>query len=154
MIQLREIDENDWPEALRLSVAEGQRAFLADAAGILARGYAFRKSRARVWGIRADGELVGLALVRDLDEEPACYELQQFMIDARYQNRGCGTEALRAILAALRAEGKYPCVEVCVNRAAAAARRVYEKAGFADTGYVDPDLPDCLNLRHTFAKER
>ena len=36
----------------------------------------------------ADGTAVGLALVRDLDGEPACYDLQQFMIDRRFQGRG------------------------------------------------------------------
>ena len=60
----------------------------------------------------------------------------------------------RRILELLAAEGKYPCVEVCVKRAASAARRVYERAGFVDTGYIDPDLPDSLNLRYTFGKER
>ena len=157
MVFLTEIDEGNWLEALRLSVAEDQRSFLADAAGILARGYVYRNCRARVWGIcsdEADGALVGLALVRDLDEEPACYELQQFMIDARRQNKGFGGEALRLILTKLAAEGRYPCVEVCVKRAACAARHIYEKAGFADTGYIDPDLSDSLNLRYTFDKER
>ena len=28
----------------------------------------------------------------------------------------------------------------------AAALRLYRKAGFADSGYVDPDAPDCVNL--------
>ena len=157
MIHLVEIDESNWLAALRLSVADDQKGFLASPEGILARGYVYRGSRARVWGIAADdagGELVGLALVRDLDEEPACYELQQFMIDAGQQNKGYGGAALRRILELLAAEGKYPCVEVCVKRAASAARRVYERAGFVDTGYIDPDLPDSLNLRHTFGKER
>ena len=27
---------------------------------------------------------------------------------------------------------------------------VFEKAGFTDTGYVDEDAPDCLNLVYTF----
>jgi RimJ/RimL family protein N-acetyltransferase len=89
--------------------------------------------------------------VKDLDEEPACYDLQQFMIDRRYQGRGCGTEALRLLLAALEQERKYDRVEVCVKKDAAAALRVYEKAGFVDTGYVDEAAPDCRNLALRFA---
>ena len=147
MIRLEEIGEHNFAQALRLSLDEEQLAFCADAAGILARGYAFRESNARVWAIVADGAMVGLALVRDLDEEPACYDLQEFMIDRRQQNRGYGRAALALILERLRAEGRYPCVEVCVHRADAAALRVYQDAGFADTGYQDPDLPDFLNLR-------
>ena len=83
-----------------------------------------------------------------MDEEPACYDLQQFMIDSRYQGKGIGTSALRLILSELEAERKYDCVEVCVNKDDGAALRMYEKAGFEDTGYIDPDAPDCLNLMY------
>ena len=88
--------------------------------------------------------------MRDLDEEPACYDLQQFMIDRRFQGRGYGTEALRLILSALEAERKYGCVEVCVKRRDTAALRLYEKLGFVDSGYVDPDAPDSLNFLYVF----
>ena len=40
--------------AARLGVREEQRAFLDSPAGILARGYAYRKNRARVIGIAVD----------------------------------------------------------------------------------------------------
>lgn len=105
-------------------------------------------------GIAADGQPVGAALVKNLDEAPACYDLQQFMIDERYQNKGYGTEAMRLILALLQREGAYDCVEVCVNRANAPALRMCEKLGFTDTGYVDEAAPESRNLRFTFEKEQ
>lgn len=148
MIQLSSIHEGNFFAARALAVAPEQRGYLDSAEGILARGYLYRANRARVWAVEADGEVVGLALVKDMDEEPACYDLQQFMIDARRQNRGYGTRALRLILDLLAAENRYDCVEVCVKRDDAAALRLYERAGFADTGYVDPDAPDCLNLMY------
>ena len=148
MLRLLEISEDNWLEARGLSVGEGQQDFLDSALGIIARGYVYRDARARVIGIAEDDALVGLALVKDLDEEPACYDLQQFMIDARWQGRGYGTEALGLILAELGAERKYDRVEVCVKRDDAAALRVYEKADFVDTGYIDDDAPDCLNLMY------
>ena len=150
MIHLTTIDETNWADMRALSVREDQRPFLDSAVGILARGYAYRACRARVFGIAAGDTLVGSAMVRDLDEEPACYDLQQFFIDRRYQCRGYGSEALRAILARLSSERKYGCAEVCVRRDDACALHVYEKAGFRDTGFVDPDAPDCRNLRFTF----
>ena len=150
MLRLIEINEQNWLDIRKLSVRVDQSAFLDSAVGILARGYVYRSSRARVIGI-ADGDtVIGVALVKDLDEEPACYDLQQFMIDQRFQGKGYGTEALRMILTELEKERKYACVEVCVKREDAAALRVYEKAGFADTGYVDEDIPDCLNLAYRF----
>ncbi len=153
MIRLIEINEENMLRAASLEVTEEQKKYLDNPLGIIARGYAYRNHRARVIGIKGDGELVGLALVKDLDEEPACYDLQQFMIDRRYQNRGYGTEALRMIISGLRRERKYDCVEVCVKKSDAAAIRIYEKVGFRDTGYVDEDAPDCLNLMCRFGDE-
>ena len=150
MIRLTEVDERNWTEIAELAVRDDQKGFLDSAVGILARGYAYRACRARVIGIEESGTMAGVALVKDLDEEPACYDLQQFMIDQRYQGRGFGTEGLRLILAELALERKYGCVEVCVKRTDAAALRLYEKLGFVDTGYIDEEVPDCLNLMFFF----
>ncbi len=146
MVSLGEITPENWLEAAHLQLTGEQSAFVAGPVGILARGYVYRDCRARVWTVEEDGRVVGLALVREFDEEPLGYELQQFLIDRREQNRGVGTAALALILARLRAEGRWPTVEVCVKRAALPALRVYTKAGFADSGYIDPDVPDALNL--------
>lgn len=146
MIHLTDIDETNWPEALRLSVSDDQRRFLADPAGILARGYAYRRCNARVFGIANEDRLVGLALVRDLDEAPACYELQQFFIDRRHQRKTYGAHALQLILELLCAEGRYDCVEVCVDHSNLAALRLFEANGFVDTNYIDPDVPNSRNL--------
>ena len=150
MIQLKEINENNWLKALRLTVKEEQKAYVASPIGILARGYVYRDCNARVLAIVNDNDIIGLMMVRDLDEEPACYDLQQFMIAAEFQNKGFGAQALKQILEMLRNEKKYTCVEVCVKKQDAQALHVYEKAGFADTGYIDEDAPDCLNLMYYF----
>ena len=150
MIKLVEITEENWLAVRRMTLGEEQKTYLDSPLGILARGYVYRDCRPRVYGIDRDGKLVGVAFVKDLDEEPACYDLQQLMIDLPEQGKGYGTEALRLILAELRRERKYDCVEVCVKRGDAPALRVYEKVGFVDTGYVDEDAPDCLNLIYRF----
>ena len=154
MLKLIEVNERNWQNVRSLSVSEAQRGYLDSAVGILARGYVYRKCRARVIGIADNETAIGVALVRDLDEEPACYDLQQFLIDSRFQGKGYGTEALRLILSELETERKYDCVEVCVKKDDLAALHVYEKVGFVDTGYIDPDVPDCLNLRYRFPADR
>ena len=146
MICLIEINQYNWPEALKLKVTQEQLHYVADPAGILARGYAYRGCHAQVWGIQQDGALVGLAMVREFDEEPLGYELQQFLVDRCHQCQGVGTAALKLVLDRLRAEGRWPTVEVCVKKADTPALRVYEKAGFVDSGYVDPEVPDAVNL--------
>ena len=146
MINLIDINEDNWIEMARLSVTDEQQKFLDRPIGIIARGYVYRNQNARVLGIADNDRIIGIALVKDMDEEPACYDLQQFMVDQRFQNKGYGTEALKQLLTMLGKEGKYKCVEVCVNNADVPALRMYEKVGFQDTGYIDDDCPDCLNL--------
>ena len=104
MVNLIELNEENWPDFAGLSVDESQKTFLASNIGIIARGYVYRNSRAKVIGIVANGTPVGLAMVRDMEDEPACYELQQFMIDKNFQRKGYGLKALERILAALKAE--------------------------------------------------
>lgn len=146
MIHLVEIGEENFFTVRALSVREDQRRFLDSPLGILARGYVYRDQRPRVLAV-ADGEtVVGLLLVKDMDEAPACYDLQQFMIDEQFQGRGYSKGALALLLDKLRAEGKYADVEVCVHRDNDAALALFTGAGFRDTGYVAPDAPDCLNL--------
>ena len=146
MIRLTEITEDNWLEVASLSVRDDQKGFVAPAIGIIARGYVYRDCNGRVYAIEDDGTIVGLALVREFTEEPLGYDLQQFMIDERFQGRGRGSEALGLILNELRKEAHYDHVEVCVKKDDAEAIRLYEKYGFTDSGYIDEDAPDSLNL--------
>ena len=146
MITLADVTEDNWMDVASLSVKEHQRDYLAPAIGILARGYVYRNCNARVFAIESDSTVVGVALVREFADEPLGYDLQQFMIDQRYQGRGYGSAALGLLLDELRREARFDHVEVCVNKRDVEALHVYEKHGFVDSGFVDGDLPDSLNL--------
>lgn len=148
MITLQPIDEGNMMDAFSLRVAPEQQCFAAGPEGILARAYACRRQRPFCRGIYEENRMVGLALVLDLEEAPACYHLMELMIDFREQGKGYGSDALRIILDHCRREGKFPTVEVCVKKRNAAAIHVYEKAGFRDTGYIDPETPDSLILAY------
>ena len=146
MIRLTEITEYNWLEAADLSVKDEQKGFVAPAVGIVARGHVYRDCNAKVFVIEDDGTAVGLALVREFTDEPLGYDLQQFMIDERFQGRGFGSAALKLILDELKKEGHYDHVEVCVKKEDTAAIHLYEKHGFTDSGYIDEDAPDSLNM--------
>lgn len=150
MIKLFDVNEQNWLDVISLSVHEDQKKYLDKPIGIVARGYIYRSCNARVFGISNDEDVIGIALVKDMDEVPACYDLQQFMIDRRFQNKGYGTEALRMILSRLSKEGKYSQVEVCVDKNDAQALWMYKKVGFEDTGYIDESVPHCCNLMYHF----
>ncbi len=146
MIRLTNVTEDNWQKVAALAVREDQKSFLAPAIGIIARGYVYRDCNAKVYVIENDGAVVGVALVKEFSDEPLGYDLQQLMIDERYQGRGYGSAALGLILDELRREGRYDHVELCVKKADTAAIKLYEKHGFEDSGYVDEDLPDSLNM--------
>lgn len=146
MIKLTVVTEDNWLEVASLSVSEDQRKYLAPPIGILARGYVYRNCNANIFVIANEESIVGVALVREFTDEPLGYELQQFMIDQKYQGRGYGSEALRLILEELRMENHFDHVEVCVKKEDSAAIHVYEKLGFVDSGYIDDQVPDSLNL--------
>lgn len=146
MIRLVPVTEDNWMDIASLTVKEHQREYVAPALGILARGYVYRDCNAKIYGFEKDGVIVGTALVREFTDEPLGYDLQQFMIDEQYQRKGYGSQALRLILDELRKEGHYDHVELCVKKADTEAIRLYGKYGFVDSGYVDEDLPDTLNM--------
>ena len=146
MIRLTEVTEDNWFDVTSLSVKEDQKKYLAPAVDILARGYVYRNCNGRVFVIENEEAVVGVALVREFTNEPLGYDLQQFMIDQRYQGIGYGSAALGLILDELRKEGHYDYAEVCVKKEDAAAIHLYEKHGFTDSGYVDEDVPDSVNM--------
>lgn len=146
MLRLIDVTEDNWIEVTSLSVFENQRKYLAPPIGILARGYVYRNCNAKIFVVADVEAIVGLALVREFTDEPLGYELQQFMIDQKYQGKGYGSEALRLILNELRKENHFDHVEVCVNKEDTVAIHVYEKLGFVDSGYIDDQVPDSLNL--------
>lgn len=146
MITLQPINETNFLTASSLRVQPEQQSFIQSAPLILARAYAYRNQRGTAWGIYADMRMVGLAMIHDMDEEPSCYHLCAFMVDQAEQGKGYGQAALKLVLDMCRQERKYPRVELCVKKRNTAAIYVYEKAGFRNSGYCDPDAPDSLNL--------
>ena len=54
MVNFIELNEENWPDFAGLSVDKSQKTFLASNIGIIARGYVYRNSRAKVIGIVSD----------------------------------------------------------------------------------------------------
>jgi len=146
MVTLEEIDETNWREACALKIKKEQQDFVALPVAILARAYAYRKSHARVFAVKAENAVVGLMMIKWLTATPPCYTIEEFLIGEAFQNRGFGTQALTLALQAFSRERAFDTVEICVKKAAFAALHVYGMLGFQDTGYTDPEAPDSLIL--------
>ena len=145
MVELIDITPDNWRPGLK--VAEDQRQYVADSAGILARAYAYREYRSRAFLIYAPdiGAAVGIGLYYDCPEL-GCYDLSQLFIDERYQGRGYGKDAVRVVLDVLKADGKYDRVSLCYVDGNAAAVRLYEGFGFAETMREDDEIVMELSL--------
>ena len=136
-MNLTDIAPDNW--RLELAVSEAQRAFVSDRTRLLARAYAYRAQRSRAFLLCEDGLPVGMGLYYDLPELQ-CYDLSQMFIDERYQGKGYGRAAVRAILEALKADGRYDRVILCYIEGNEAAKRLYEQFGFAETGRDEDEI--------------
>ena len=139
-IELRPIDDANREAVLALSVREDQ-PFVAPN-DVSLRQYAEAEAEApgvaRPFAIYADEEPVGFCMFifdpEDEDEEDRYY-LWRFMIDRRYQDKGCGQAALDAIIRYFKDNGAdrlYLSTEPENER----GLHVYHKAGFRETGVI------------------
>ena len=80
LICLGEITQENWLEAARLELGEGQSAFVAGPVGILARGYVYRDCRARVYEV---AEQVGY---RDIAYFSSTFKKLTGMSPSEYQD--------------------------------------------------------------------
>lgn len=148
MITLQPVNEDNFLAVCALKAGEEQKDFVLPAPMILARAYAYREQRASAYAVCTSEAVVGVMLVENMDDEPACYHISELLIDKAHQKKGYARETMRLLLCKLQKEGKYPCVELCVKKANSVAIRLYTSLGFAYSGYNDPEAPDCAWCAH------
>lgn len=145
MIELRKVDLSNFRQIIGLTVAEGQKKFVASNTASILEAYATQASGycALPFGMYHDGVLVGFVMFGydtiDEDDPQAArgnYCIWRFMIAKEYQGQGLGKEGLQACLAFLRgmpcgpAEGCWLSYEPDNVR----AKALYTGAGFCENG--------------------
>lgn len=149
MIELVEIDESNYKEVISLNVEDKQKKFLDTATGIIARGFLYRKQNPMLLAIKRDAIIVGLVLIRDLNEYPECYDFQQLLIDAKYQNQGIGKNVVKIVLKLLEKEKRFDRIDVSIHRENIASLNLFKHNGFIDTGYICEKCKDNINLSYS-----
>ena len=145
MISLRPVDTTNYRECIELSVAPEQQGFVASNVQSLADAYAYRPA-AEAYAVYSEDEVVGFALLfpfaGDADDEsipePGTERgmiLVRLMIDARFQGRGYGREALEAIVELVSDRG-LPTVRLSVVPENEQALEFYRRNGFTETGAI------------------
>ena len=150
MLSLQRIDGRNVWDILKLKVSEDQQSFVAGNEVSLIEAYIAKAENAQIFpfGIYHDGVPVGFLMIgfgtdSSWDDAPAIaqnnYDLRRLMIDAKFQGRGYGKEALMLALEFIRT---FPCgkAEFCwlsYEPNNKVARDLYRSYGFVETGEKD-----------------
>lgn len=137
-------------DILKLKVSEDQQDFVAGNDISLIEAYICKTENGQIFpfGIYHDGVPVGFLMIgfgtdSSWDDAPAIaqnnYDLRRLMIDAKFQGRGYGKEALMLALEFIRT---FPCgkVEFCwlsYEPNNKVAQDLYRSYGFVETGEKD-----------------
>lgn len=135
MIHLREINEDNFEACLNLKVGDSQKSFVANNMFSLAQAWLY-DSVARPFAIYADDTMVGF-LMLEYDERKKVCGLWRFMIDAQYQGKGYGKEALECVLAYIKTNPGFEAVNLSFEPENIAAEKLYRQYGFLPTGEMD-----------------
>lgn len=148
MVTLQEIDMKNFSAVSELKVSDEQKEFVGSADWIMALAYADRGHNARAMAVLLNEIPVGIVMTSEflMENEPGFYYIPQLFIDAAYQRRGYGRQAMELVVAMLSAERRYDSVRLDVNQKDTAAINLYRSLGFAETGYSDPENPELLFL--------
>lgn len=134
-VDLVPLTRENWREAVRIRVAEGQLSFVADhepvVLVIVAKAF-LRVADLDWWPfmVRADGVAVGVAAL--VDERPQHRQLALFhlLIDADRQGRGYGRASVRAFVALARQAEGCDRLRLTVHPDNARAVDLYRSEGF------------------------
>ena len=144
--KLRPIDSSNYRECTELAVAADQEQFVASNLQSLADAYVYREN-AEPYAVYIDDKMVGFALLYPLAEDMSGdtipegaplrgYILVRLMIDARFQGRGYGRDALAAIAETVRERGLER-IRLSVVPENRQALEFYRRNGFAETGELE-----------------
>ena len=151
MVELRKIDAKNIWKICALEVAEDQRNFVATNTQSILEAYCAISSGgvAMPYGIY-DGETpVGFVMLgfgcEDWEDAPEIakdtYNIWRFMIDRRYQRKGCGKQAMEAVLRLVETfpHGKADWVWLSYEPENQVAAELYRSFGFRENGQMDGD---------------
>ncbi|MGX4668693.1 GNAT family N-acetyltransferase [Cerasibacillus sp. JNUCC 74] len=131
-LTLKPIDKNNWEEAIHLNVKAKQQPFIASNLYSIAEVQFLDDFVAK--GIYLDHKMIGFAMF-GIDPDDHQYWIYRLMIDATYQGKGLGAQAVQLIIEELRQnkQANIPYVMIGYHPENLAAKFVYQKAGFKET---------------------
>ncbi|MCL1883686.1 MAG: GNAT family N-acetyltransferase [Defluviitaleaceae bacterium] len=133
MIELREINRDNFSAVLELSVFDGQKDYIASNCYSLAQAKA--QSECVPLAIYSNDELVGFVMYC-MDYEDSEYWIYRLMIDKKHQKKGYGKIALLKILEILKQDKEHSKVYLSFEPENETAKKLYEQLGFVPDGRI------------------
>lgn len=132
MVSLRTIDKSNWKEAIKLSVKEDQKPFVASNLYSIAEVQFLDDFHAM--GIYLDDKMVGFTMF-GIDPDDNNYWIYRLMIDEGYQGRGLGVESVLKVIEAIQGMNRanIPLIMIGYQPNNKGAQATYKKAGFVET---------------------
>lgn len=130
----RDINKENWKEAVDLSVKDEQSDFIeSNALSIAESKYV---ENWIVKGIYLEEELIGFTMYGYFDDDKRVW-LDRFMIDYKFQGKGYGKKGLLKLIEHIANEFKVKKIYLSIFENNKGALRLYEKIGFKFTGELD-----------------
>ena len=132
-VTIREIDADNFVEAIRLDVKPEQKRFVASNAASIAQSkfHTFLEC----YGLYDEETMVGFSAFGKNPEDDTIW-IARHMIGAEYQGKGYGTAGLQALIDHMESEYECDAIFLDVGPENVAAIKLYESAGFVDTGRI------------------
>lgn len=128
MIQLKEIGEDNIVECLALKVRDDQKDWVRSVSYSLSLAYVHREA-AIPFAIYDDDKIIGFVMLRN-NREFNNYLLWQFMIDEKFQFKGYGKAALKAVIQWIKSKTDRREIVVSYYKNNEIAGRLYRDFGF------------------------
>ena len=129
MVELREINEDNYEECLSLHATNSNVDFVDPVAWSLAEAWVYYED-SRPFAIYADNVMVGYVSMFITDNNP---QIINFMIDSRFQKRGFGKAAARLCVEYLCKEFHARRISIPVNPENITALKFWSNLGFEIT---------------------
>lgn len=133
MIELKEINRDNFFAVIKLAVTEEQQEFVASNLFSIAQAKAFPECICLA--IYNDEVLVGFTMYC-IDSEDNEYWIYRIMIDAKYQSKGYGKAAMEKLIALIKEDVQHQVIYISFEPENICAKRLYEKLGFVADGRV------------------
>lgn len=131
MIQLKEVNVNNYWEIIELTVKASQKEFVTSNAVSL--GQAYVQKECIPLAIYNEEQPVGF-LMYCIDREDGEYWIYRLMIDKRYQGKGYAKEAMQQLIHQIKQDTSHHKIYLGVDLRGDISVKLYKSLGFEFTG--------------------